>query len=360
MESDKRDHKMIIKKLQRYVERDKFRKVSKLLSNHGELVNAILSRKSGKTGLHLACKMGCYDTARVLIKRGADVSIKDSKKSLALHYAACFCLSKKRHSRNLVSDLVSPLIAGSLASLDEANSAGITCRSLLDALNSRQERSDREKVEAAGLAVQDDDESEDIEAVWRQKLEAEAEDDLSDFVGSSSRCGWTGGHNCEESEETYDEWADRIYNEFMRRRRPAESTPNRNEKSQPSTATRMPKLENSKQNKEEPRRRCKIENLYKKFCDQFLAEESPSRVIAKDDFPFTTENSYNEIISAVCGSAVENSDAALAKKAIRDELRKWHPDKFMQKYGSRLREKDRASIESIVTHISQALIQFGR
>ena len=151
---------MIIKKLQRYVERDKFRKVSKLLSNHGELVNAILSRKSGKTGLHLACKMGCYDTARVLIKRGADVSIKDSKKSLALHYAACFCLSKKRHSRNLVSDLVSPLIAGSLASLDEANSAGITCRSLLDALNSRQERSDREKVEAAGLAVQDDDESE--------------------------------------------------------------------------------------------------------------------------------------------------------------------------------------------------------
>ena len=213
----KKDRKIMLKKLGRYVEKDKFRKVDKLLSNHVELVDAILSKRRGRTSLHLASDMGNFDTVRVLISRGADVSIKDSEGSLPLHYAACFCLSKKRHSRNLVSDLVSPLITGSLALLDEANSEGVTCRTLLDAINRRQERNDGARVEAAGRVVQ---ETEDEKTVWERKLAMEAEDDLSDFVGSSSRYGST-GYDDDESKETYDEWADRIYHQFMRRRGPA-------------------------------------------------------------------------------------------------------------------------------------------
>jgi len=355
MGGGKKDHRMMLKKLVRYVEKDKFRKVDKLLSNHIELVNAMLSKKRGRTSLHLASEMGSFDTVQVLIKRGADVTMKDSKGSLPLHYAACFCLSKKKHSRNLVSDLVSPLITGSLALLDEANSEGVTCRSLLDAINRRQEKTDGARVEAAGRVVQ---ETENKETVWERKLAMEAEEDLTDFVGSSSRYGCTGYHeDDEESKESYDEWADRIYLQFLRRRRPAPPPQPKTKKvSQPTF--RMPKLEKPLRANDELEHRSSRDKLYKKFCEKLLAEDS--RVITTDDFPFTTQTDSNEIVSAVCGSAAQELDAASAKKAIRDELRRWHPDKFMQKYGRRLSVKDRGSIESIVTHISQALIQFGK
>ena len=359
MGGGKKDRRMMLKKLARYVEKDKFRKVDKLLSNHVELVDAIVSKKRGRTSLHLASEMGNFDTVRVLMKRGATVSITDSDGSLPLHYAACFCLSKKRYSRNLVSDLVTPLITDSLALLDEANSEGVTCRSLLDALNRRQERNDVERVEAAGRVVQ---EIEEEKKLWERKLAMEAEDDLTDFVGSSSRFGLNGYDNDgDESKETYDEWADRIYHQFMRRKKPAAAPQPKSEKG-PQPKSRMPKLEKPLRAKQEHRRLSRQDILYQKFCDKFLGEDSSTHAheIRADDFPFTTQTDSNEIVSAVCGSAAQELDAASAKKAIRDELRRWHPDKFMQKYGRRLSVKDRGAIELIVTHISQALIQFGK
>ena len=356
MGGDKKDRKVLLKRLARYVEEDKFRKVDKLLSNHVELVDASLSKKRCRTSLHLASKMGNFDTVRVLIRRGADVSIKDSKGSLPLHHATRFCLSKKKHSRSLVADLVSPLITGSLPFLDEANSEGVTCRLLLDAINSRQERNDGALVEAAGCVVQ---ETEDEETLWAHKLAMEAEDDLTDFVGSSSRYGSTGYDD--ESRETYDEWADRIYHQFMRRGRPAPD-PQLERKNNSQPRSRMPKLEKPLRAKEEPKYQLRQDKLYKKFCCKFLDEDTllQERIIRVEDFPFTTQTDSNEIVTAICGSVSKELDATLAKKAIREELRRWHPDKFMQKYGRRLSIEDRGSIELIVTHISQALIQFGK
>ena len=355
MGGSRKERKMMIKKLARYVEKDKFRKVDRLLSNHVELVDEVLSKRRGRTSLHLASEMGNFDTTRVLLRRGADVSIKDSEGSLPLHHAASYCLSLKRHSRSLVSDLVSPLIAGSMALLDDANSEGVTCRSLLDAINRRQERHDGARVQAAGLVVQ---EREDKEMTWEQKLAMEADDDMVDFVGSSSRYGSAGYNEIDdESMETYDQWADRIYLHFMRKKKPG---PSPQPKTKKDSRSRMPKLEKPLRPKEEPKQGgSRIQDRrYKKFCDKFLRDDCHD-VIRAGDFPLTTQTDPYEIVAVICGSATQESDAASAKKAIRDELRRWHPDKFKQKYGHRLYVKDRESIESIVTHISQALIKFG-
>ncbi|MDE5062959.1 ankyrin repeat domain-containing protein, partial [Wolbachia endosymbiont of Drosophila chauvacae] len=45
---------------------------------------------NGNTPLHFAAIMGNFDTARVLLKRKADVNAKNNRGMTALHYATDF------------------------------------------------------------------------------------------------------------------------------------------------------------------------------------------------------------------------------------------------------------------------------
>jgi hypothetical protein len=51
----------------------------------------------------------------------------------------------------------------------------------------------------------------------------------------------------------------------------------------------------------------------------------------------------------------EIADAAARGKAVREGLRRWHPDKFGQRFGALLLERDRQRILEKVREVSQAL-----
>ena len=48
------------------------------------------------------------------------------------------------------------------------------------------------------------------------------------------------------------------------------------------------------------------------------------------------------------------------KKKIREELLRWHPDKFKQKNGDRIVKEDLEKVMNHVKHVSQILINYGK
>ena len=50
----------------------------------------------------------------------------------------------------------------------------------------------------------------------------------------------------------------------------------------------------------------------------------------------------------------------MVKRQIREEVRRWHPDKFRQKLGRDISKVELPAVMERVKHVSQALNQFGR
>ena len=52
-------------------------------------------------------------------------------------------------------------------------------------------------------------------------------------------------------------------------------------------------------------------------------------------------------------------DPATIKRAIREAIRRWHPDKFKQKLGPRILKTEFSEVMERVTYVAQALNNFG-
>ena len=52
--------------------------------------------------------------------------------------------------------------------------------------------------------------------------------------------------------------------------------------------------------------------------------------------------------------------AAARRRALQDELRRWHPDKFVARFGGALREAERDDILAGVKRVSQCLTELLR
>ena len=50
----------------------------------------------------------------------------------------------------------------------------------------------------------------------------------------------------------------------------------------------------------------------------------------------------------------------MIKRKIREEVRRWHPDKFKQKHGQDIYKVELLAVMERVKHVSQALNQYGR
>lgn len=57
---------------------------------------------------------------------------------------------------------------------------------------------------------------------------------------------------------------------------------------------------------------------------------------------------------------VKDSGAEELKKKIREEIRRWHPDKFWQKVGQRVAEDQKEEVMKKIKEISQALTNYGK
>ena len=64
----------------RHIEKDEFHKLQSLFANNTIIdPDTVLDSRNGRTGLHMACKLGRYDCIQVFLRNGASKLSQDYK-----------------------------------------------------------------------------------------------------------------------------------------------------------------------------------------------------------------------------------------------------------------------------------------
>ena len=90
-------------------------------------------------------------------------------------------------------------------------------------------------------------------------------------------------------------------------------------------------------------------------CEKLFCSSTPITIAA---IPF--EGLCSRDIVTILLRGVVMSQPAVVKTRIREEVRRWHPDKFLQKLGLRLVTEEKEEVMERVKCISQALNDYGK
>jgi len=346
MELDKHTRKKIIG----YIEKDNFQKLKKYIKNKSIDLNELITSKGDKM-LHLCCKEGSVDSLAFLLKLGANPHLVNNKGDLPIHLAAKYCI--KHYTKSIETDLVSALLTYCSGSVKQKNFSGVSVNDLLDDLEKVKRRDMFYKTEKRkeGRKV-GAEESEDEE--WRNKLldesELEFEDNMGKYEYDESYVG--------VSYESFDEWADRIYKSFSSRRKRMYDAPSKREplnEERPSTS-KKPKLSLEASNAAYMQLKERQEK--KKYETMFFKLFSSDSMIRTSDIPLDGLDEV-KIVEILLDSVKELSKDEV-KSRIREEIRRWHPDKFMQKLGARILDEEKIGVMEKVKMVSQALNAYGK
>lgn len=336
----------------RHIEKDEFHKLQSLFANNTIIdPDTVLDSRNGRTGLHMACKLGRYDCIQVFLRNGASKLSQDykgntGKKKLnicnaickqifllaGLHLATKYCLKRCiRGHHNTDTKVVDAILSNDKHLINVPNHKGTTPKVLLKALDKFQEISDDQEST-------DDDNGQALE--WNRKLKEAEEAEHFEMFGKFEQ-DWNDGNFKNAFNETFDQWADRIASEFRKRKHslyqvPLPPPPPKEKKMELKKikVERKPSVDDTK---------VQIEKLF-----------NSTDVIKAKNLPFNEETPPDQIVQELIGNASNNC------KSIKEVLRRWHPDKFYQLLHNRIHPGHKDKVIRIVTHISQALLNFGR
>ena len=204
---------------------------------------------------------------------------------------------------------------------------------------------------------------------WSEKLQQEDQNEHYEHFGKFDVWGDTGYKN--KFNETENEWADRIYSEFSRLQ-------SRNSKR--IIKSKKDAMEEKEDSKKAPKKKellLKIptktpeakQTLFRDKLSKLLDPKNTELITTKSLQPFdensTSDYIINQLLSDDDSSATGSNATATGsqdknRKRFKEVIRIWHPDKFSQLYHQRIHPEHRDDIIRIVTHISQALLNFGR
>uniref|UniRef100_A0A8B9JSW6 NF-kappa-B inhibitor-like protein 1 n=1 Tax=Astyanax mexicanus TaxID=7994 RepID=A0A8B9JSW6_ASTMX len=117
-------------------------------------------------------------------------------------------------------------------------------------------------------------------------------------------------------------------------------------------------LQRAKRKEEETRHGKKKryeERCAETFCSSVSSGAETSGLLGYDDIPWPAPRGSLDEMLAVVLHGVDRSDVPSFRKLLRKQQALWHPDKFAQRCGGRLQERDRQKILDTVTALSQEL-----
>ncbi len=161
-----------------------------------------------------------------------------------------------------------------------------------------------------------------------------------------------------EDRETYDDWADRIYKEFSRRRQQRqqqEQVQKQQPPKSPEKPQEWPPQLPKKLKLETPA--SQLRKRYLEFVRGVL--DDPSVKISLKGLPFSKSTGQREVAEAIFGDFDEEEEEGRSKTAIRKALLTWHPDKFTQRFGPRFAPGQKDRICEVIVHVSQSLLAAG-
>lgn len=330
------------KKLKHLIKDGRSTKLKSYIEKH-EINIQHLQYSNGKTPLHYCCKYLNFTGFRFLIEKGIDVSIKDDDGNTALHIALKEAIKTQSSSEvNEVYQLIIlPIIEKRPESLRWRNHNDVTCRDLLDQLREKQE-----------------------EETQTSRIPENWDDKLADEVEHEHHWEWgrySGGLQDEEDfTESYEDWSKRMQQEYHRKRRQHSSLPR---------STKKAKVEDdfeAKLKRDREKMRQRYEENQKKAQHNFKRhkkdryerkwEELNAKAAEKPlcflDIPWPFKDNVSELEDFLLHDV---TDSDVRKKYLRDQMKKWHPDKFEQKFGNCVVPSEKEHIFLKVKQVSQQL-----
>ena len=381
-----------------------FKRASRRSGGAGLDVQAV--DPDGRTALHLACVSGDDDLARWLIKRGADVTSTDARGDTPAHLAA------HRAPDNVA---VTRRLTGAGASAHARNDAGETPASIaeraaearaarmreFDARREARTRRGRDADEYEGLgagpSVQELDEAE-----WRRKLcdEAAMGEEIDEFGGGASGIGTRdemdafyasyqddypddgSAYTWREEEEAYAEYmragmATKKRKQFgindddggKRRRESASQAQARATRERDEAAQRVLDEERRKDTEWRERTMRKSAFASKSAVDSAgyrrkwgvataMADRGEPIAYADIPWPFDPESSRGEpdecaVREVLLGGMNVSGDDA--RRALRAEMLRWHPDKFHARIGGHVAVSDKERVRAGVNVVASVV-----
>jgi hypothetical protein len=173
--------------------------------------------------------------------------------------------------------------------------------------------------------------------------------------------------------ENFDAWADKIYASFSERRRRAYAPPPSKSK---HVTTSSSNSTNNSYGFTQPKKRLgpQINPAQSQINTEKLRQEKRLRKVRElsnklfntneqisfADLPYVGMNVHeilDSMLGGLNGSVNEKDDV---KKVIREEVRRWHPDKFKQKVGPRIESGDSDKVLDEVKRVAQAILSYAK
>lgn len=337
-------------KLAEYVMEGSVSKLNRFLREHKRIdLNSVrLVIHKYQPLLHMACERGHEIMVLTLLQAGADPALPDyTKGDTALHVALRRVLSG--HSSDFKSLVLTILKYSPSDILDIENKSGQTARHLL-----------KKFVTEQGMTVGHKVRSEEDE--WKEKLSSAWEEDLNENLPDNSYYESFGE---EKQQETFDEWADRLASEYRQKKQGQTWKEEQERESEKKKGKKRKHREERREQKQPKKVRSPdrhnhllvMKLRYEKKLAAF--EENKLEVISYDDIPWPGNTDNTEHMVAVLVGDKSKVSLDELKKYLKSHQRTWHPDKFIQKFGGRLKDSDREKILEKVKELSQALNNAG-
>ena len=339
----------IIKKLTKYIKRDKFKRLKLFLIENKIHPDSVIGRHQ-RTSLHECARNGSIDSMRILLECDADPNVKDTKGNYPLHLAIKYCLKQKPFNTATTSELVDPLKINMHERIHEENKSGTTCWQLLQGLSLKKELANNEVSSSSSETSHDSDfGNSNNETEWNEKVTQIGEEDHFFHFGKFE----DQKQFYNKFKETYDQWADRIYNEYNKRhKKERPPTPQKTKVEDKCSEFQNVKLPPFKPIYPS----VLLLNETSKSVEKYKKLFSMEGCINKKDLPFSESSTAEEIISLI----LRCDDSSEQKKILREGIRRWHPDKFSQIFNGRIKKCDEDDVMKIVTHVSQILLVYGK
>jgi len=363
----------IAEKICKYLRRDEFRKLeTSFFAADDKIHPDSVLNKRGMTGLMISSKLGHPDCVNVFLRKGASRKLTCFKGNIALHYAAKYCMKHPYPSnvRNLVTIPFLDSTTDYQELMKMPNNKGTTPKLLLDALNKVMYDDTVEGSDSSDSSLDNAQKTAQNSSNWSQKLQHEDQDEHYEHFGKFDVWEDTGYKN--KFNETENEWSDRIYAEFSR----LQSRNNKRIKSKKDAQKEEKDSKKAPQKKELllkiPKKNPEAkETLFRDKLSKLLDPQNKELITTNSLLPFDENSTSDYIINQLLLSSDDDSTATGStatatgsqdrnRKRFKEVIRIWHPDKFSQLYHQRIHPEHRDDIIRIVTHISQALLNFGR
>ena len=170
---------------------------------------------------------------------------------------------------------------------------------------------------------------------------------------------------CPEEEdwgESYEDWSDRMQREYHRKRRHRTSLPESTKKRKTEETDdfdsklkaereKMKKRYEENQKKAQQNFKRHKKGVYEKKWDE-LSTKALEKPLCFSDIPWPFKNNVSEMEDFLFHD-ITSIDTR--KKLLRDQIKRWHPDKFVQKFGNHVVPEEKEHVFLIVKQVSQEL-----